>query len=316
MKLFEEIKFNYNVKVFAEDLKNLNLDNLKTNLKKLAKNPPLYLKIYEKFFKEINDMSNSFNLLPNNLIFINSFFPEDISIIKNFISYYLKKINHTQFDEIKYEELMYQINILFKGPSSSMTFNDIVTNSVIYQSLFGFINQEKDFYVENIHSFFSTTKNYNFTNPYLTKCYFMIVDEPFQIYRDIKASNNFDKNLAQNIMFNLDSAPLLDNTSNIEITRNSWPIHTASWTDPNVINSLKGLVLSKNLLLQKDLNSYVSIILHLKQANIKIDLNYDIIQQYLNEVRFDNQINKIDISNNEKKFIEKNIQNYELNLPE
>ena len=144
----------------------------------------------------------------------------------------------------------------------------------------------------------------------------MIVDEPFQIYRDIKASNNFDKNLAQNIMFNLDSAPLLDNTSNIEITRNSWPIHTASWTDPNVINSLKGLVLSKNLLLQKDLNSYVSIILHLKQANIKIDLNYDIIQQYLNEVRFDNQINKIDISNNEKKFIEKNIQNYELNLPE
>ena len=82
------------------------------------------------------------------------------------------------------------------------------------------------------------------------------------------------------------------------------------------MNALKGLVLNKRLLLQKDLETYASIILHLKQANIKINLQYDLIQQYLDENNFINQSNILDLSNNEKKFIEKNIQGYQLNLPE
>ena len=171
-------------------------------------------------------------------------------------------------------------------------------------------------YIENIHSFFSTQHNYNFTDAFLTKCYFLIVDEPLQVYQDIKHRHNLDKDLAQNIMFNLDNKPLMDEKFNIEVTRKSWPIHTSSWTDPNVMNALKGLVLNKRLLLQKDLDTYASIILHLKQANIKINLQYDLIQQYLDENNFINQSNIPDLSNNEKKFIEKNIQGYQLNLPE
>ena len=112
------------------------------------------------------------------------------------------------------------------------------------------------------------------------------------------------------------NAEVMDEKFNIEVTRKSWPIHTSSCTDPNVMNALKGLVLHKRLLLQKDLETYASIILHLKQANIKINLQYDLIQQYLDENNFINQSNILDLSNNEKKFIENNIQGYQLNLPE
>jgi len=316
MKIIENIKYNYYIKVFEEDLKNLNFDSLKANLQKLAKAPHLYSKIHQNFFKEFNDITNSHNIFPCNYIFINSFLEEDLSLIKNFLKYYFEKTNYQKFSEIKYEELIDQINLLLKDYPSPMAFEDVVSSSMIYQSLFGFLNEEKELYIENIHSFFSTQHNYNFTDAFLTKCYFLIVDEPLQVYQDIKNRHNLDKDLAQNIMFNLDNKPLMDEKLNIEVTRKSWPIHTSSWTDPNVMNALKGLVLNKRLLLQKDLETYASIILHLKQANIKINLQYDLIQQYLDENNFINQSNIPDLSNNEKKFIEKNIQGYQLNLPE
>ena len=316
MKIIENIKYNYYIKVFEEDLKNLNFDRLKANLQKLAKAPHLYSKIHQNFFKEFNDITNSHNIFPCNYIFINSFLEEDLSLIKNFLKYYFEKTNYQKFSEIKYEELIDQINLLLKDYPSPMAFEDVVSSSMIYQSLFGFLNEEKELYIENIHSFFSTQHNYNFTDAFLTKCYFLIVDEPLQVYQDIKKRHNLDKDLAQNIMFNLDNKPLMDEKLNIEVTRKSWPIHTSSWTDPNVMNALKGLVLNKRLLLQKDLETYASIILHLKQANIKINLQYDLIQQYLDENNFINQSNILDLSNNEKKFIEKNIQGYQLNLPE
>ena len=316
MKIIENIKYNYYIKVFEEDLKNLNFDSLKANLQKLAKAPHLYSKIHQNFFKEFNDITNSHNIFPCNYIFINSFLEEDLSLIKNFLKYYFEKMNYQKFSEIKYEELIDQINLLLKDYPSPMAFEDVVSSSMIYQSLFGFLNEEKELYIENIHSFFSTQHNYNFTDAFLTKCYFLIVDEPLQVYQDIKNRHNLDKDLAQNIMFNLDNKPLMDEKFNIEVTRKSWPIHTSSWTDPNVMNALKGLVLNKRLLLQKDLETYASIILHLKQANIKINLQYDLIQQYLDENNFINQSNIPDLSNNEKKFIEKNIQGYQLNLPE
>ena len=316
MKIIENIKYNYYIKVFEEDLKNLNFDRLKANLQKLAKAPHLYSKIHQNFFKEFNDITNSHNIFPCNYIFINSFLEEDLSLIKNFLKYYFEKTNYQKFSEIKYEELIDQINLLLKDYPSPMAFEDVVSSSMIYQSLFGFLNEEKELYIENIHSFFSTQHNYNFTDAFLTKCYFLIVDEPLQVYQDIKKRHNLDKDLALNIMFNLDNKPLMDEKLNIEVTRKSWPIHTSSWTDPNVMNALKGLVLNKRLLLQKDLETYASIILHLKQANIKIKLQYDLIQQYLDENNFINQSNILDLSNNEKKFIEKNIQGYQLNLPE
>ena len=316
MKIIENIKYNYFIKVFEEDLKNLNFDSLQANLHKLAKNPHLYSKIHKKFFKEFNDIINSHNIFPCNYIFINSFLEEDLSLISNFLKYYFEKTNYQQFRKIKYEDLLDQTNMLLKEHSGLMVFEDVVSSSMIYQSLFGFLNEEKELYIENIHSFFSTPHNYNFTDAFLTKCYFLIVDEPLQVYQDIKYRHNLEKDLAQNIMFNLDNKPLIDEKYNIEIARKSWPIHTSSWTDPNVMNALKGLALNKRLLLQKDLETYASIILHLKQANIKINLQYDLIQQYLDENNFINQSNIPDLSNNEKKFIEKNIQGYQLNLPE
>ena len=139
MKIIENIKYNYYIKVFEEDLKNLNFDSLKANLQKLAKAPHLYSKIHQNFFKEFNDITNSHNIFPCNYIFINSFLEEDLSLIKNFLNYYFEKMNYQKFSEIKYEELINQINLLLKDYPRPMAFEDVVSSSMIYQSLFAFL---------------------------------------------------------------------------------------------------------------------------------------------------------------------------------
>ena len=39
--------------------------------------------------------------------------------------------------------------MLFKENLSPMTFEDVVSSSMIYQSLFSFLNEEKELYIEN-----------------------------------------------------------------------------------------------------------------------------------------------------------------------
>ena len=91
-------------------------------------------------------------------------------------------------------------------------------------------------------------------------------------------------------------------------------INTQSWTDANVVNSLKGKIISKKELTKNSYEVLSSIILHLIQSGVKIELDYDLIDNFLNKNTIDEDSSD-EISSKEKKFLDKYvneiIENYE-----
>ena len=78
-----------------------------------------------------------------------------------------------------------------------------------------------------------------------------------------------------------------------------------SWTDANVLNSLKGKIISKKELYENTYEVLSSIILHLIQSGVGIELNYDLIDNFVKNNPIINKNNPNDISQKEKKFLNK-----------
>ena len=78
-----------------------------------------------------------------------------------------------------------------------------------------------------------------------------------------------------------------------------------SWTDANVLNSLKGKIISKKELYENTYEVLSSIILHLIQSGVGIELNYDLIDNFVKNNPIIYKSNPSDISQKEKKFLNK-----------
>lgn len=310
MSLIKKIEFNYHIKVINDLVQNKKYDDLNVELIKIYKKSKLlYFQILKKFYAPFQDLSNTKNIFYNNIVFVNSFISEDADIIYNFLSFYLNNVNYQKsyFSDISYEYAKIENLISNKN---NISFDDIIENSCLYQSL---ISMDKSDYLnvfKNEYAFFSTSKDLNFSNPNIVKCYFLIVDHPYDVYKKIKESYGHDKFLSQNIMFNLDNSKNKKKYENIdiEIVKKGWDIHTSSWIDANVMNSFKGMIIKKDDLFNNCNELFSSIILHLRQSDIDIKLDYSLIEKYCSDLNYNIDATDNDISNNEKKFMYKQIK--------
>ena len=310
MSLIKKIELNYHIKVINDLVQNKKYDDLNVELIKIYKKSKLlYFQILKKFYVPFQDLSNTKNIFYNNIVFVNSFIPEDADIIYNFLSFYLNSVNYhkSYFSDISHEYAKIENLISNKN---NISFDDIIENSCLYQSL---ISMDKSDYLnvfKNEYAFFSTSKDLNFSNPNIVKCYFLIVDHPYNVYKKIKESYGKDKFLTQNIMFNLDNSNNKKKYENIdiEIVKKGWDIHTSSWIDANVMNSFKGMIIKKDDLFNNCNELFSSIILHLRQSDIDIKLDYNLIEKYCSDLNYNIDTTDNDISNNEKKFMYKQIK--------
>ena len=87
------------------------------------------------------------------------------------------------------------------------------------------------------------------------------------------------------------------------LTKKGWHTNTLSWTDANVVNSLKGKIISKKALLENTYEVLSEIILHLIQSGLKIELKYDFIEEYVKNKPLAQSPPLQDISQKEKKFL-------------
>ena len=111
-------------------------------------------------------------------------------------------------------------------------------------------------------------------------------------------------------MFNLDNSKNKKKYENIdiEIVKKGWDIHTSSWIDANVMNSFKGMIIKKDDLFNNCNELFSSIILHLRQSDIDIKLDYNLIEKYCSDLNYNIDTTDNDMSNNEKKFMYKQIK--------
>ena len=98
--------------------------------------------------------------------------------------------------------------------------------------------------------------------------------------------------------------------SELAVTRKNWAIYNNSWSDPNVANTLKGVIIKKTDYFENPDEFFASIILHLRQSGYDIPLNYSLISEYLSSDVPNKSYLDIDISNNEKKILKREVEGF------
>lgn len=117
--------------------------------------------------------------------------------------------------------------------------------------------------------------------------------------------NGNDHEIAKNIFLNLDAHVAHQTVKDVEVEvlKKGWDIHVNSWIDTNVINTLNGKIIIKKDLINDPFDVLSSLILHIIQSGVKVKIDYEIIEKFVN----DNPIKSFDsaknLSQKEKKFI-------------
>ena len=309
MSVLTNIKYQYNLRILEDFISTNNYSEFFDHLEKLRGKNQLYLMLLSNLGNAAI-LNNRNDIFKSKIIWLSSYMQEDISYVSNFLDYYIKNTESSVGDINQYEKKL--ITILNKISNiESLKFSDFVDRSYLYQYLILHENKNEIKFLENHLPFFSTKNNLNFTKNTLTNCFIYIIDNPYNVYQKIKNIYNGDKSVAQNIFLNLDnhSSSLKIGNVEIEINKQGWHTHTLSWTDSNVLNSLNGKVILKNDLIENTFETLSSIILHFIQSGTKIKMDYNVIKRFIDINSQGNSSIKIDISEKEKKFIERYINN-------
>ena len=115
--------------------------------------------------------------------------------------------------------------------------------------------------------------------------------------------------IARNIFLNLDHRATEDAYTNVnyKFSNKGWRVHTESWTDANVLDSLRGKIISKKEICNNTFETLSSVILHLIQSGVQMELNYDLIEKFIENNKPPQYQEIFDISNKEKKFLDKHV---------
>ncbi len=307
MSVLTNIKYQYNLRMMQDYISSEDYSEFFNQLEKHKDNKELYFKLLNSLgpmtIAKLKD-----DLFRSKIIWLNTFNPDDTSYLEKFLVYYSNKLERNMPKISKYEENIVSV-LNFQNDIVNLTFEDFVQKSYLYQYLILHEDSKPIKYLTNQLPFFSTPDNFNFTKNTLTKSYLFILDHPYNIYQKIKKNNNNDVSIARNIFLNLDNYSSSKVVSNIKIEMNNqgWHTHTKSWTDQNVINSLNGKIILKKDLIENTFDCLSSIILHFVQSGVGIDLDYKIIETFVNKNPPGKFEFKNDISQKERKFINKYI---------
>ena len=302
MSFLNKFQYHYHSKQLDALFNSESYSELLSYLEKLPNDKKTF---HDLSFKYVNHAIHSLtdDVSNKKIIWINSFLNEDKKYVLSFLESYL-----SNFDPLRQTIQSYQYEIdkiLLK--SEKVDFNTLINHSYFFQWMI--INKQKSPYkfISNNLPFFSTEKNFNFSKPNITQAYVYIINHPYEVYKFIKRNNNNDQEIARNIFLNLDhKASFKEHTnSSFYLSKKGWHINTQSWTDPNVINSLKGKIISKKELQDNSYDVLSSIILHLIQSGVDMDLNYDLIDNFIKKNPPIHDDLNDEISSKERKFLDK-----------
>ena len=309
MKIIQNIKYQYQLKLLEDLFKENKFSEINSHLSEYCKKSPINgYNLLKKFIPQILNITSEEKILNDNIVLINSFEKNDCEIISKFIDYYLSKIRFANYEVSNYQNELTSIIMSLKN-LNKIEQDDIFNNSIYYQSILTYLKKDVVQFLDNQFAFFSTPANINFTNIRLSKCYFLLIEHPYNIFQKIKNKLN-SKDLAINEFLNSDDIPLINNFKNVELSviRKGWGVFTNSWSDPNVVNSLKGAILKKEEFYDNPEEFFASIILHLRQSNFDIPLDYSSINEYVSKIKTTIEPQAINISNREKKALKKYVE--------
>ena len=311
MKLLKKIKLNYNLKLLDDFISNKKYDDAynlicETNEKDklsfflLLKNSQnLLTKMDADFYKKKIIWTISYDL-------------SDISYIDKFLNYYLSKNLNLSFH---IDNFASSLNNYFKKLSinekaKSIEFQDFITQSNLYQNLLLFDSDKDYLFLKSCASFFETSQRNFFIHPNITFCYFYIINSPEKLFLRYKNKYGLAE-AAYDELFNFNDNQYLstdqkDQEFKVYENRKNINVNIKSWSDENVLSTYKGKIISYERLLGNTQDVLLEILYHLKQFGMNIEINLEDIKSFVMNNRIEENIDG-NLSNNEKKFLEKNL---------
>jgi hypothetical protein len=303
--LLKKIKTNYLDKLFSELVNQNDFVKINTELDKLKNED------FELYFLFLNRIINTYlnndqgqRFFQNKFIWLNSFDLDDTQIIKNFLSFYL-----SEKLDLNLESSLY-IKEFQKLPKEliqkNISFEDLVDNGYLYQ--YEMLKRVDNKYklILNNHVFFEKLPNKFFTHYYLTQCFFYVIKNPIHVYANYRSkvgsqqsALNFLNGFTEKNQSSLDEEKVL-----IQNTTKDWSTNVLSWTNTNVINTFRGQIIKFEELISNPEQILAEVISHLIQAGMEIEIDYDLINNYINnnEDKFSkNVLGEIITSNQENK---------------
>lgn len=304
MSFLNKFKYHYHLKHIDALFEAENYQEIFDYLKNIKDDKRSF---YEVSLKYISNSISNFNkdVLEKKIVWINSFLKEDSTYLKKFINDYLNNFEHLKQNINSYK---YEIDQVVQK-DEEINFNVLVNQSYFFQWMIMNNSITNYKFIENDLPFFSSENKYNFTKQSLSQSYILILNNPYEVYSKIKKTFNHDQEIARNVFLNLDKASQDEKYSKVKFkfSNKGWNVHTESWTDPNVLSSLRGKIISKKDILNNTFETLSSIILHLIQSGVEMELNYDLIENFINQNPVPNLELDIDISKKEKKFLDQYI---------
>lgn len=312
MSFFNKIKVNYNIKLMDDyvlNKKKLELFNLIKNSK--MKDKEIFFHLLNHFINKYRENEIQENFYNRKLVLINSFDHHDSSYLSNFLSFYFDncQIGHhsSNLSDAIANDLS---NLGLSQFPNQIDFDHMVRYSnFFFQSLL-MDEENKLLLLKSSSAFFESNQNNYFISPNLSSAYFFIHQNPLYIFNLLKEKYSSSQE-ALNEMFNfqnsLISQQLTNSSYQVLENRQSWNIYTNSWIDSNVQNTYRGLVIPQQDFIKAPQETFTKVIFHLIQAGIKFEVNYNLIDQFIEKHPPQALKSFPDLSNKEKKLLLNNL---------
>ena len=318
MNIFNKFKVNYNLKLLDDFVLNNNKDEIFSLLKETKnKNGELFFQLLNHFINNYKNHSIRENFFNNKVVLVNSFEIDDCNYLSNFFSFYFNNMNlKTDHDSLAnaIAKDLEKLNLSHLSKKIDfqcfIEFSDFFFNSLLVNM------EEKNVFLNSNSAFFEVNEKNFFIYPNSTAAYFLIHKNPFHIYSSLKRKLSSSQE-ALNKLFNFQNELVsnqdFDCDYEVSENRQSWNIYSNSWRDPNVISTFRGLLIPFQDLIEKPHELLTKALFHLIQAGIKVEMNYDLIDQYILNYKFEDEYFTDKISNKERKIL---LSNFDENLLE
>ena len=305
-----KIKFNYSIKVLDDLFDNKKYEEVTGLLNKNKNNKKLYFAllnyINDKYL--LNFSHNQF--YKKKLFWIIGFDQDDNIFINNFLKFYLNNLNLKNIFMTDYNNFLNLglKNIITDPLKKECSFQELVQHSNLYQTSSILEMDQDNIILTTSAAFFEAPNNRYFIYPNSTRSYIYFIRNPFQLYLRYKSLSNNPQEALNKINQAQDTGLSQKDDHGhgdkilIDENKQSWVINAKSWADENVISAYRGKVIRYEDLRESKYDMLVEILFHLKQSGLDIDLNYSLVNDYL-ETHFLDEDYDNNLSRKETKMI-------------
>lgn len=308
--LINNIKLKYYDNLLDKLINASDFEQIKLTLESLSNSEnSSYHQIVLKYLYSLLDKDKFKQIFNKNLIWINSFNEEDAAYLNNFIFHILTKNQISCNTPNSYA--FYLSQVINQSNSTTINFQNIVEFSYFYQYLIS--RSSADFKILNSSgAFFETSLKRYFTHYNFTKAYFYVVRNPLSIFKERKSKNvEADASKIFHGLLSSDTSYIKKydlNNHTIEENTQNWSINVSSWASPNVTSTFRGFVLRYEDILTDPRQILAEVIGHLVQSGLKIHLNYQDIDNFINDNPLENKsYDQVDVSNKELKLLRRDL---------